>query len=476
MAMLVPGLLLAGTNLRLPAQVTTEQLAEHQHLAQKAEASQDFATAIHEYELLVHWLPKNGEVESNLGVALYFHHDFEKAAEVFRRAIALKQSLYAPHLFLGLTMAQLSKPDAAVMELEKAVAINGSDSLAHIWLGYEYTAQSRYEPAIQQLEIAAQEKPSDPDIWYALGQCYLELGKTATTRLLQAVPDGGRAWQLAGEQFELQGNNGKALNLYVGAFKRRPDIESLRAKILALGGGLPEGNREMTASSAEEDRLYERVKEYGRKAKDAFEHVSQIDPGSYRVHQIMGDSYAAADRFDDAIQEYKQVLQAKPALPGIHGAVCNAMSRTAKVQEAIKECEAEIVISPYSAEAYVEAARVHLLVEDDVWAAALLEKAVTLDRPPAALYKLLGKLYLRQEKYQAAVKALNRYLAFESKDASAYYLLARACKHSGDTVEMNKAIAAYKRTSDAAKDTSEAQKTLDIASRDEEAQKEAREF
>src|SRR5579863_5678411 len=92
------------------AQNTDEQLAVLQQRAQVAEAKEDFATAVREYKALVQAVPKNAELESNLGVALYFNHDFPQAVDELRRAEELKPSLYAPHLFLGLSMAQLGRP------------------------------------------------------------------------------------------------------------------------------------------------------------------------------------------------------------------------------------------------------------------------------------------------------------------------------------------------------------------------------
>jgi predicted Zn-dependent protease len=467
-AMSAQWLLLAGLARPLLGQISQEQIVDHQQSAQRAEAHEDFETAVREYELLAHWLPQSGEVQSNLGIALYFHHELGKAADVFRRAIALDENLYTPHLFLGLAMTRLSQPDAAVAELKKAIVLNGKDPLAHTWLGYAYTAQSRYEAAAEQLEVAGGEEPANQDIAYALGKCYLELGKVAITHLFEVAPDGGRTWQLAGEQFEAQGNRGKALRAYLGALNRRPDIESLKAKILALGGSLPESGGGGADATAPEDAAYERVRQYEQKAKDAFERVSQIDPDSYRAHQIQADSDVAADRIDDAIQEYKMVLQRNPDLPGIHGALCDAMSRVGPIQEALKECEAEIAVAPFSAEAYVDAARVHLQTGDDTQAAIFLEKALKLDRPPIAVYRLLGKLYLSQRQYQAAAKALTKYLAVETKDSDAYYLMARACKYSGDTEGMNQAIAAYKRTSEIFKNTSYAQQVLDTVRHDED--------
>ena len=441
-----------------------QALALHQQRAREAETRQDFATAVREYQVLVRAVPNNPELESNLGVALYFNHQFKEAAEVLGRAETRKPGLFTPHLFLGLAMAQLGRPDAAVPELEKAVAINGADPMAHTWLGYEYTSQSRFEKAAGQLEIAAQQKPDDQDAWFALGRCNLELGKQATIELLQHDPDGGRAWQLAAEQYEAQGNREKALKLYIAALQRRPDLAGLREKIAALGGQPDAPAPAQNMSSGEDDRLYALVHSCQEKARKSFERVAQIDSDSYRAHQVLGDSLAASDRFDDAILEYRKVLERKPDLPGIHGDLCNALSRTARIQEALKECDAEIAISPYSSAAYVQVARLYVLKDDSAGAAAMLQKALALDRPPVAAYKLKAKIDLAQKQYAQAIAALNRYVSVERKDASAWFLLARAYKAVGDTTKMTQAIATYKQTSDAARGNGEVQRALDTES------------
>ena len=108
-------------------------------------------TAVREYEYLTRQLPRSAEMQSNLGVALYFDHQWERAIAVFRKAIALNPNLLAPHLFTGLAWYQLAKPDAAVSELETAVRLHASDVIAHTWLGYAYVAQSRYEVQRQRI-------------------------------------------------------------------------------------------------------------------------------------------------------------------------------------------------------------------------------------------------------------------------------------------------------------------------------------
>ena len=449
------------------AQTSSDQLVEHQRAAQQAEARGDFGTAAREYGILSRAMPGSAELASNLGVALYFNHDLELARAAFHRAMHLNPALYSPHLFLGLVESREAKPGAAALELEKAIKINNADPMAHSWLAYAYIAQSRYQPAIEQLQLAVTEQPRDVDAAYALAKCYLELGKQATQMLLKAAPDGGRTWQLAAEQAELQGNMEKAKSFYLESFKRRPDIEGVRAKVIALNGSLPSQDNTAAVAIEQEDVLYNHVCEFEQKSKEAFEKVSAIDPDSYRTHEILADADVAADRFDDAILEYENVIKRKPDLPGIHGLLCNAFARTAQLDRAISECEAEVGLSEFSAEAYVHAARVNLLGQRYDQADALLQKAVKLNDPPISLYKYLGEVSFDKKQYQAAVNDLKKYLAVETKDASGFYLLSRAYKALGNTQGMTRAITTYKATIPTHAITNEAQASLTAAREDQ---------
>jgi tetratricopeptide (TPR) repeat protein len=127
-------LLLAALAASLPGQELADSITIHQRAARQAEARQNFQIVIAEQQVLTRMLPRNAELQSNLGVALYFHRDFKKAAATCRRAIALNRNLDAPDLFRGLAMAQLAQPDAAVAELEKAVVLKGDDLPVRTWL------------------------------------------------------------------------------------------------------------------------------------------------------------------------------------------------------------------------------------------------------------------------------------------------------------------------------------------------------
>jgi tetratricopeptide (TPR) repeat protein len=453
--------LAASIALPMAAQTVSTEMASHAQAAHEAEQRGDFSTAVHEYEYLTHQLPRNAEMESNLGVALYFDHEWDRAIAAFRKAITLNADLLAPHLFTGLAWYQLSKPDAAVPELETAVRLRSSDVIAHTWLGYAYVAQSRYDAAAAEFEKACKLDPNNIDAWYSLGQSYLEIGKAKTRQLLALSPDGGRAWQLAGEQFELQGDRKKALEDFQQANARRPDVAELRAKVIETGGEAATAPIDRGAEVSREDALYAQAHGAEQNSRAAFEHVLSITPDSYRAHQIMAYTLVMQQQYDKAIAEYRVVLSSKPDLPGVHEAIGNSLLRSGKTDEALQEFEAELELQPHSATANTNVGQILIMMGKENAAEKLLGDALKMDRPPPEIYRLLGKLDLHRKNFPSAVNNLTHYLSMKKNDATAYYLLSRAYRGLGAKEQMNQALSQFEKLSQDVKARNQAQGELE---------------
>jgi len=467
MAMLAAKFVLAASMaLPLAAQTVSQDMASHAQAAREAEQRGDFSSAVHEYEYLTRQLPRNAEMQSNLGVALYFDHQWERATAVFRKAMTLNPNLLAPHLFSGLAWYQLAKPDAAVPELEKAVQLNASDVIAHTWLGYAYVAQSKYNAAAKQFEEVCRLAPDNIDAWYALGHAYLQIGKESTLALLKAAPNSGRAWQLAGEQFQLQGNRKRALEDFEQANTRRPDIAELRAAVTELGGkptDAPAASHLAGSNPAttQEDALYAQAHAAEQKSRDAFERVLTLAPDSYRAHQIMAYVAVTQQKYDDAVAEYRLVLSQKPDLPGVHEAIGNSLMHSGKTEEALQEFELERRLQPHSASANTNVGQALLMTGKDDDAGKILHDALQMDRPPPEIYRLLAKLDLHRKDYPAAINDLTQYLSVKKNDATAYYLLSRAYRGTGDKQRMNQALSQFEKVSQDVKARSQAQGELE---------------
>jgi Tfp pilus assembly protein PilF len=275
------------------------------------------------------------------------------------------------------------------------------------------------------------------------------------------APDGGRAWQLAGEQAQLEGNQQKAREDFEQANARRPDIAELRPTLAAMGGKLTPPDVGQQFGSSKEDELYREAHDAEQKSRSAFEHVLSLAPDSYRAHQIMAYAFVTQEQYDKAIAEYRLVLSQKPDLPEVHEAIGNCLLRTGKTEQALHEFEAELQIQPHSASANTNVGQVLLTMGRDEEAEKALSAALRMDRPPPEVYRLLGKLELHRKNYQSAVSNLTRYLSMQKNDATAYYLLSRAYRGLGDQDGMNRSLSLFQKTSEDAKARSHAQGELE---------------
>lgn len=444
----------------LAAQSVDEQTALHARQAKAAETRHDYKTAIHEYDALVRLLPDNPQIRTNLGIALYLNGDWREALGQFQSASKKSPELFPPHLFAGLSFFRLGRPDQAGVELARAIQIDASDSLAHLWLGYVRMAQSRHGDAVEQLKAVLAAQPGNIDALYTLGKAHLDLARLETEALFRDAPNGGRAWQFAAEQYRTRDNKTTALQLYEGAYRRRPDILEIRTTIQDLGGTLPVLHQVPLAVRGEDD-LFRRIRESESLSREAFEHLSRLAPDSYRVHEVLADALVAEDRNQEAISEYRIVLKLKPDLPGIHGAIGNQFLHQGKATEAVPEFEAELKLQPESATAHLDLARALLVLGDETRAENLLHSAAGLDRPPPGIYKLLAKVYLRRQEDRKAIGMLEQYTKSAPNDSSAHYLLSRAYHAVDNQAASRREIAVYQRLSVDARNRTSAQQALE---------------
>lgn len=179
------------------------------------------------------------------------------------------------------------------------------------------------------------------------------------------------------------------------------------------------------------------------------------NPSAYQVHQLNAEALEAQGRWDDAMAEYRTVLDKDPNLPGIHyriGRLILSKPKSATTFEAAKkEFEAELAIDPNNAGAeYVlgEMAR-----EQDHWPEAIQHfgKAVQLDGNFADALIGLGRSLTEGGKPADAIPPLERAVKLQSDNPAAHYHLAIALRRAGEKEQADKEFAVYKEASERAR-------------------------
>jgi tetratricopeptide (TPR) repeat protein len=179
------------------------------------------------------------------------------------------------------------------------------------------------------------------------------------------------------------------------------------------------------------------------------------NPSAYQVHQLNAEALEMQSRWDDAMSEYRVVLDKDPNLPGIHyriGRLILSKPKTATTfDDAKKEFEAELKINPNNPGAeYVlgEMAR-----EQDQWPEAIehFGKAAQLDASFADALIGWGRSLTAGGKPEEAIAPLERAAKLQAQNPAVHYHLAIAFRRAGKKEDADKEFAEYQRASEGAR-------------------------
>ncbi len=142
--------------------------------ARAAQANGDFAKAAEVYRKTVALEPNIPELWANLGLMDHEAGNHAEAIASFQRAIHLDPSLFVPQLFLGLEYLQARKAAAALPHLENAVRLNPKDLQALRSLAEAHATLGEIDTAIALDWRAMELNANEGSLWFDLGTAYLQ--------------------------------------------------------------------------------------------------------------------------------------------------------------------------------------------------------------------------------------------------------------------------------------------------------------
>jgi eukaryotic-like serine/threonine-protein kinase len=122
--------------------------------------------------------PLSAPISASAGLRSYFAHQFEQALDEFAKTLAFESSFSAAHFFLGLSLAELGRFEAALAEIEAAVRLSGGSPEMIAAIGYVAARAGmidRAHEAIGALERLAGERYVSPSL---IAQVHTGLGRT----------------------------------------------------------------------------------------------------------------------------------------------------------------------------------------------------------------------------------------------------------------------------------------------------------
>lgn len=97
------------------------------------------------------------------------------------------------------------------------------------------------------------------------------------------------------------------------------------------------------------DILYHRGRAHLLVSKNSYAEMFKIDPHSWRVHRVLAQANAEADRHVDAITEYEASIKLAPTQPGLHEELGSEYLSVNKIPEAETALRRELEIDPENA-------------------------------------------------------------------------------------------------------------------------------
>ena len=327
-ALLVSGLAV------MPAQTGASRAAGIQDHLRKAAVylkANDPSSAVQEFDAVLALDPKNAEAYANLGVIAFFQHDYRKASQYLRKALAIDPSLIKTQALLGICERRLGDRSAQEL-LEKSFPVL-KDKHLQIQTGLElaniYYQQGSLDRAASVMRSLVDLDPDNVEILYMAQRVYSDLADDTLNKLAILAPDSARIQQVIAERLI----NGGDLKGATEHFRKALEINShlpgvhyeLAEAILESAPG------DAQAEAAAEQELETAVKldgdssrtecEYGKIAflrsdpDGAYAHYSRafaLDPGDAAAQIGLGRVLATMGKPQEAAKYLRMAIQSDP--------------------------------------------------------------------------------------------------------------------------------------------------------------------
>jgi tetratricopeptide (TPR) repeat protein len=251
-------------------------------------------------------LPPSIEPEIARGVQALKADDLDGAQQIFGEVLG--RGVKHPLVFhnLGVIAQRRGNHQQAITRFRQALALEPSYGPSHLLLGLSLLELARNRDAVGELRRAVGLMPSEP-----------------TARLMLA-----KAYEASDEWL--------------------PAVEVLQ-KLVAL-----------TPQDAEAS--YQLGKALTKLSGWSLAQIARENPDSARLHQALGQEYVIQEKYDQALNAYREAARSDPKLPEIHLGMAVILLQMKRLDEALAEIELELKLVPDSkaaaeTKAKIEAAR-----------------------------------------------------------------------------------------------------------------------
>lgn len=216
----------------------------------------------------------------------------DEAANGFAAVVRAMPSFAEAHFNLGLVLEEQGKHEQAIASLQKALALKPRLRGANLFLGLAEFRRNHVAESIVALKKETAAYPKDAGAWMWLG----------VAQLANNAPE----------------DAARSLDRAAKLDPRNVDI------------------------------LYHRGQAHLLASKESYTEMFKVDPKSWRVHQVLAQTSAEAERHEESIVEYLEAIKLAPTQPGLHEELGTQYRSLGKMDEADAAFRRELELDPYN--------------------------------------------------------------------------------------------------------------------------------
>ena len=163
-------------------QTSEGQVEAFFHAGQEAMKQGQFARAAEEFKKVLALDPTLLEAEVNLGLAYQSLFEYDLAVRHLAKALRERPNLLGPTVIVGMDYLKLGAPEKAIPFLQRAVKLDPSNREARQALASVYLGQENFQSAAEEFRQIAVHDSDKSEAWFKLGHEYLDLSASLAYR------------------------------------------------------------------------------------------------------------------------------------------------------------------------------------------------------------------------------------------------------------------------------------------------------
>ena len=322
--------------------------------------------------------PRRSDVYEVLAVAFLRKGEYEKVAELLRKAQEIDPNLPQVHRRYAEALLEMGKLDEALAALQEEMRISPGSSETHIVLGATYLQQKEYEKAKTAYARAFELRPYDPRSCYGLATAYRRMGQTdkATEYMKKFTALRARADKAATTQRR-------------STSKPRP-AAGILAEALVDAARMYNGQRQLD------------------KAEACWLRAATVDPTNTDCRRELVKTYRRTGRKREALEVCEQLRNLDPMNATYHQITGTVLTELQQFDAAEEPLRKAIELAPESAEAYRSLTGVLLITNQKLPEAKVLARRLVELAPTAHHYTLLAQACGRTEDRSGELAAIKK--------------------------------------------------------------------